>query len=249
MPRKRKSRIRLGLFVTMGTALFIIGIYLIGRNKNLFGDTIELSCVTDNVSGLLPGGSVRYSGINIGTVQDIVIVRDTVVRIDMVIEKNMQRFIKKDSKAMIGSEGLMGNKLVNILPGSPAVPSVSNGDLLLTTQPLDFDEILTSVQRTGHNVEHITTDLAFLIHNISHGKGTMGKILTDSAFAETLQQSMINIERGTEGFSENMEALKGNFLLRNYYKKKEKQQDKQQEEEDQKRDRKKKKDRDKNEDK
>jgi phospholipid/cholesterol/gamma-HCH transport system substrate-binding protein len=143
------------------------------------------------------------------------------VRIDMVIQNDVRKFIKKDSKAVIGSEGLMGNKLVNILPGSPGSEIVENGDVIVSARPIDINQILTSLQRTGENIEHITTDLAEVMHKVSHGQGTVGKILTDSMFAETIHKSLLNIERGTAGFSENMEALKHNFLLRRYFKKKE----------------------------
>jgi phospholipid/cholesterol/gamma-HCH transport system substrate-binding protein len=240
--RKNKSALRLGIFVTIGTLLFIIGIYIIGEKRHLFNRTFRISCVTDNVSGLLPGGNVRFSGINVGTVENIVIVRDTVVRIDMIIQEDVQQFIRRDSRAIVGSEGLMGNKLVNILPGSMKSGTIRDGDMILSEEPMDVDEIMGSLQRTGRNIEHITGDLAYIMHNVSHGKGTMGKILTDSAFAETLHQALINVEQGTQGFSQNMEALKGNVLFRGYYKKKDKERRKEeeQEEEDKKRDRKKK---------
>ena len=247
MSRKKGSKLKLGVFVSIGTFLFILGIYMVGRHKNMFGSSFELSCVTNNASGLMPGSNVRFSGINVGTVENIVIVRDTVVRIDMVIESDIRQFIKKDSKAVIGSEGLMGNKIVNILPGSAPSKIVDDNDIILSSAPIDFDEVLKSLQKTGKNVEYITTDLAIVLHNVSHGKGTVGKMLVDSSFAETLEQSMLNIQRGTQGFSDNMEALKGNFLFKGYYKKKEK--ERQEKEEEQENKDKKKKDRKKGDDK
>jgi phospholipid/cholesterol/gamma-HCH transport system substrate-binding protein len=216
--RLQGHTLKLGIFVTVGTLLFIIAIYMLGKQKNIFGTTFTLSCGVSDVSGLMIGNNVRFSGINVGTVDDIVIMNDTLVRIDMVIQNDVRKFIKKDSKAVIGSEGLMGNKLVNILPGSPGSEIVENGDVIVSARPIDINQILTSLQRTGEN---ITTDLAEVMHKVSHGQGTVGKILTDSMFAETIHKSLLNIERGTAGFSENMEALKHNFLLRRYFKKKE----------------------------
>lgn len=229
---KRKdtgNKLKLGAFVAIGTLLFIIAIYMLGKQKNLFGTTFQLHCVVNNVSGLQIGNNVRYSGINVGTVENIQLMNDTTVLIDMVIESDVQKFIKKDSKAIIGSEGLMGNKLVDILPGSMENDPVKDGDLIRSGKPIDLNQILASLQKTGENIEHITADLAIVTHNVSHGKGTMGKILTDSVFAETLHQTLMNVERGTAGFSQNMEALKGNVLFRGYYKKKEKDQKKQDE--------------------
>lgn len=228
-PRSKRHALKLGIFVTAGTLLFIIAIYMLGRQKNIFGTTFTLSTAVKDVSGLMIGNNVRYSGINVGTVEDIVIISDTMVLIDMVIENDVRKFIKKDSKAVIGSEGLMGNKIVSILPGSAGGQAVENGDIILSARPIDINDILLSLQRTGENVEHITEDLASVMHDISHGKGTVGKILTDSAFAETIHNSLLNIEEGTEGFSENMDALKDNFFFRRYYRKKEKEKREQQE--------------------
>ena len=230
--RSKKHTLKLGLFVAVGTVLFIIAIYMLGKQKNLFGTTFTVSCGVKDVSGLMIGNNVRFSGINVGTVDDIVIMSDTLVRIDMVIQNDVRKFIKKDSKAVIGTEGLMGNKLVSILPGSPGSPTIENGDVIASAKPIDINEIMTSLQKTGDNIEHITTDLATVMHKVSHGEGTVGKILTDSAFAETIHQSLVNIERGTAGFSENMEALKGNFLLRGYYKKKDKENKKREDEQE-----------------
>lgn len=233
MKRKRGDiKFKLGLFVTIGTVLFILAIYLLGRQKNLFGTNFELNTIVTNVSGLQVGNNVRYSGIKVGTVENIQIMNDTLVRIEMIIDNNVKQFIKKDSKAVIGSEGLMGNKLVDILPGSVNGPQVKSGDLILSAKPIDLNEIMGSLQRTGENIEHITHDFSLIMHNVSHGKGTIGKVLVDSAFAETLHQSLINIEQGTQGFSQNMEALKGNVLFRRHYKKQEEKKQEEQEKRD-----------------
>ena len=239
--RSKTHTLKLGIFVTVGTLLFIIAIYMLGKQKNIFGTTFILSSGVKDVSGLMVGNNVRFSGINVGTVDDIIIMSDTLVRIDMVIEDDVRKFIKKDSKAVIGSEGLMGNKIVNILPGSSS-QIVENGDVIISATPIDINQIMTSLQKTGQNIEHITTDLAEVMHRVSHGKGTIGKILTDSAFAQTIHNSMLNIEKGTAGFSENMEALKSNFLLRGYYKKKDKEKKERTEEEEEKSNKKRKKD-------
>lgn len=220
--RSKRHTLKLGIFVTTGTLLFIFAIYMLGKQKNMFGTTFTLSTAVKDVSGLMIGNNVRFSGINVGTVEDIVIMSDTLVRIDMVIQNEVRKFIKTDSKAVIGTEGLMGNKIVSILPGSPEGEIVESGDIILSAKPIDINAILSSLQKTGEHVEHITADLAAVMHKVSHGKGTVGKILTDSAFAETIHNSLLNIEKGTAGFSENMEALKDNFLLRRYYRKKEK---------------------------
>jgi len=110
---------KLGMFVVIALVLFIFTIYFVGKQKNLFGSTIHLRAQFKTVSGLKVGNNIRFSGINVGTVDDITLITDTSVMVDLVIKKKMySKFIKTDAKASIGSDGLMGDKVLTISPGS-----------------------------------------------------------------------------------------------------------------------------------
>ena len=145
------------------------------------------------------------------------------------LEEDVRKFIKTDATAVIGTEGLMGNKLVNILPGAASQKVVQNNAMLRTMEPHDVDEIINNLKVVSGNAAVITADLAKITSSITRGKSTAGKLFMDSAFAMTIEQSIQNVERGTAGFSENMEALKDNILLRGYYRKKEKEEQKRKE--------------------
>src|ERR1700679_526374 len=118
MQNKTGNKIRLGVFVFITIILFITGIYFIGEKQQLFSRTFHISGVFKDISGLQIGNNVRFSGINVGIVEDIEQVTDTSVRVDMQIEEKAQKFMKKDVRAIIGSDGLMGNKIMIILPGT-----------------------------------------------------------------------------------------------------------------------------------
>ena len=109
---------KLGMFVVIGLVVFIGTIYFVGKQKNLFGSTFEVSTLFQSVSGLKVGNNVRFSGINIGTVDGIELITDSSVRVRLVIRKEMQQFIKTDATASIGSDGLMGDKVMTITPGT-----------------------------------------------------------------------------------------------------------------------------------
>jgi phospholipid/cholesterol/gamma-HCH transport system substrate-binding protein len=222
MKKKAGNTIKLGIFMTVGIFFFILGIYFIGKRQRLFSHVFTVSGVFKNVSGLQVGNNVRFSGINVGTVDDIEIVTDTSVRVDMVIDEDAHPFIKKDSRAVIGSEGLMGNKTVNISHGTANQPPVSDRGTIPTGQPIDPDEIFAKLKTTADNAESISSDLSIIMHNISQGKGTIGKLFMDSSMANTLDQTIVNLKRGTRGFEENMDAAKKSFLLRGVFKKKKK---------------------------
>lgn len=225
--KDRSKYVKLGGFITAGVVLFTLAIYYIGSQQNLFGSTFRISGIFQNVGGLQVGNNVRYSGINVGTVENIEIESDTSVRVDMIVELKVKQFIKTDSKASIGSEGLMGNRVVNIIPGTPGGKEIERGGLILTSKPVDMDEIIINLQKTTENVSVMTEDLSFILKKVKNGEGSIGKLVMDDEMANSLQQTLNNIESGTKGFSQNMEAAKSNILLRGYYKKQEKKKERQ----------------------
>src|SRR5690348_6320719 len=112
MKKTSGNTIRLGIFVSVGFAIFIAGIYFIGQRQQLFNKTFHISGTFSDISGLQIGNNVRFSGINVGVVEGIEQISDTSVRVDMQINEDTRAFIKKDAKAVIGSDGLMGNKII-----------------------------------------------------------------------------------------------------------------------------------------
>ena len=215
-----KFKIRLGLVILGGLLLFIAAIFIIGKQKNLFNPVFKLTTTFYNVGGLQVGNNIRFSGINVGTVDNIDIINDSTVRIDMLIRKGIQRFIKTDCRVGIGSSGIIGDKILTISQGKSNLPAVTDGQSLTSIEPVETDAILSSIKVTACNAEIISYQLASMLLKINNGKGTLGRLIQDTAIAENLNQTIINMKRGTKGLDENMEAAKHNFLFKNYYKKK-----------------------------
>ncbi|HEY3389761.1 MAG TPA: MlaD family protein [Prolixibacteraceae bacterium] len=213
-------KVRLGLFVTGGLVLFVLAIFIIGKQKNLFNPVYNLSSTFYNVSGLQVGNNVRFSGINVGTVGNITIINDSAVRVDMAIKKEVKQFIKTDSEVAIGSEGLIGDRLIIITQGSTNAPLAADGQELNSKEPVETDAIMASLKVTAGNVEIITQQLAEVMVKINGGNGTLGKLIQDTTIAENLNQTIVNLKKSSKGLGENMEAAKHNFLLRGYFKKK-----------------------------
>jgi phospholipid/cholesterol/gamma-HCH transport system substrate-binding protein len=218
----QKFKIRLGLFVAGGLALFVVAIFLIGKQKNLFNPVFELTATFNNVSGLQVGNNVRLTGINVGTVDNISIINDSTVKVDMLIRKEVRQFIKSDCIVAIGSEGLIGDRLLVITRGSPEAAVVTEGQHLASSEPVETDAIMASLQVTAGNAEIISAQLAEIMYNINSGNGTLGRLIQDSTIAENLSQTMYNLKTSSKGLDENMEAAKHNFLLKGYFNKKEK---------------------------
>ena len=226
MKKTTGNKIRLGIFVSISVALFIIGIYFVGQRQHLFSSTFHVSGIFSDISGLQVGNNVRFSGINVGIIEDIQQISDSAVKVDMMINEDTRKFIKKNAMAIIGSDGLMGSKIVLIIPGISGQPEIENNDILTTTQPITMDDILLNLKVTTDNAAIITNDLATIMTSIREGKGTIGKLFMDSVFAENLDMALVNIKLGAGGFKQNMDAASHNVLLRSYLKKKENAKDK-----------------------
>ncbi len=217
-----KFKIRLGLFVAGGLALFILAVFIIGKQKNLFNPVYNLSTTFNNVRGLQIGSNIRFSGINVGTVGNISIINDSTVRVDMAIKNEVKQFFKTDSEVGIGSEGLIGDRLLIITQGSADAPLAIEGQQLNSNEPVETDAIMSSIKVTAGNVEIITQQLAEVMIKINGGNGTLGKLIQDTTIAENLNQTIVNLKKSSKGLGENMEAAKHNFLFRGYFKKKQK---------------------------
>ncbi|KAF0194434.1 MAG: Uncharacterized protein FD166_3502 [Bacteroidetes bacterium] len=216
----QKFKVRLGLFVAGGLALFIIAIFIIGKQKNLFNPVFRLTSTFYNVSGLQVGNNVRFSGINVGTIDKITIINDSTVRVDLMVRKEVKQFIKSDSEVAIGSEGLIGDRLLIITQGSAESPVAREGQQLVSAEPVETDAIIASLQVTAGYAEVITQQLAEIMVKINSGAGTLGRLIDDSTFAENLNQTMVNLKSSSKGLDQNMEAAKHNILLRGFFNKK-----------------------------
>jgi phospholipid/cholesterol/gamma-HCH transport system substrate-binding protein len=222
----QKFKVRLGLFVAGGLTLFVLAIFLIGKQKNLFNPVFKLSATFYNVSGLQVGNNIRFSGINVGTVNNINIINDSTVSVEMLIRKNVRQFIKSDCMVAIGSEGLIGDRLLIITQGSSDAPLVKEGQQLDSKEPTEIDAIMESLQVTADNAAIISTQLAEIMININNGNGTLGRLIKDSTIAENINQTVNNLKKSSRGLDENMNAAKENFLFKGYYKRKEKEAEK-----------------------
>jgi phospholipid/cholesterol/gamma-HCH transport system substrate-binding protein len=220
---------KLGMFVTIGLLLFILAIYFIGKQKNLFGSTFNITSRFKTVSGLEVGNNVRFSGINIGTVEEIRLINDSSVVVSMVIKDEVREFIKTDARASIGSDGLMGDKVLTISPGVKSTKVIENNGAIASIDGIEMNDLMKSVKKSVDNVGIISDELAIFSHSMNNGNGALARLVRDDKMANSVSNTLNNLESGTKGFSENMEAAKSNFLFRGYFKKKEKEKEEEKE--------------------
>ena len=222
------QKTKTGVFVAISMLLLLVLIFLIGKQKNLFSSTFLVRANFKNIAGTKEGNYVRFAGINIGTVETINIINDTTVQLALSIEKKIQPYIKSDALSSIGSDGLMGDKLILIAPGSDSAGVVKNGGMLRSANPLNVDKIMNNLSKISENAATLTEGLSDIVTKINQGKGTIGRLLANDQLAkkmettiETANETASSITKTAKSVNENMQAVKSNFLLRGYFKKKE----------------------------
>ena len=201
MNNKSNYTIKLGIFVIIGLTIFIIAIYFIGASMNLFGSTINLKTNFKNVGGLKVGNNVRFSGINIGTVKSIAFVSDTTVLVNFVIQKEVQKFIKIDAMTSIGSDGLMGDKILTISPGTSTKKNVNENDFIKSNKAIEMSDLLKSLKTSVDYSQIITKELADFGYKMNHNKGVVSKLLTDESFANSLEITLNNLKNSSNELS------------------------------------------------
>jgi phospholipid/cholesterol/gamma-HCH transport system substrate-binding protein len=191
---------KLGMFVLMGLTLFVITVYFIGKSQNLFGSTFHLNATFKNVSGLKVGNNVRFSGIDIGTVKKIEFISDSVVVVNLVIKDEVQKYIKTDATASIGSDGLMGDKVLTISPGTSSKAMVKDNSTIASTAAVELEDLIKGLQKSVNNAEIITEQLSEFSVKINTGKGALNKVLTDEEFSNGLTKTITNLKVGSDEF-------------------------------------------------
>ncbi len=194
MAKTKLENLKLGIFVALGTALIVIAAYLIGNRQNMFEKTIPISAIFKNANGLQNGNNVRFSGINVGTVNKIEMINDTTIRVHMIIGEKVKDHIKKDAIATIGSDGLVGSMLINIVPGEGKSVHIVPGDELQSFSRVATQDMLNTLNQTNENAALLTQDLLKVTRSLTQGKGTFGRLLNDSLMAKDLHQTIANLK-------------------------------------------------------
>lgn len=192
MKEDTKNMVKLGLFILTGTLLLILGLYYIGSQKNIFHRTITVSTGFNNVNGLMPGNNVRFNGINVGTVSKLASISDTLVKVEFTVDQEISKLINKAAIVSIGTDGLLGNKLLNISPSKIKAESITDGAELASVNPLQMDNALRSLSNTSGNLEIITDNLKTLSGDVTK-KGSLWALLRDSSISGTVKSALVNI--------------------------------------------------------
>jgi phospholipid/cholesterol/gamma-HCH transport system substrate-binding protein len=194
MEYNRGKKIRLGLFILLGTLVFVAFFYLIGSSSKMFSKSVMLQTQFKTVSGLRTGNHVRFSGIIIGTVSDLQISTDTSVYVEMSVDRKMLKFIRKDSRVEIKPEALIGDKMLVIYSGSTQSEHVRPGDFLAPVSTVHLEDVVHKLSRELETADVIIKNLVEITAKVNKGDGNVGRILNDSSIALNLDRTSDHLQ-------------------------------------------------------
>lgn len=196
MKKQTISNIKLGVFVLAGFTFLVLMLFLLGKNRNLFGNTYTLKATFDNAQGLMVGNNVRYSGIQAGTVKKIEILNDTLIEISMSIENKMLPIIKENAIVSIGTDGFVGNKVVNILPSSEKSALAGEDAILASKKSVDTDKMLQTLAQTNDDIAIIVEGLKTTVARLNNSDA-LWDLLNDSSVPEKVHMALDDIKSST----------------------------------------------------
>lgn len=204
-----KRAITVGLFIVLGLVFLLAGILTIGNMRSTFVKKILVTAIFDDVNGLQAGNNVWFSGVKIGTVNKLSFYGENQVRVMIKVDEKSQQYIRKDAKAKISTDGLIGNKIIIIYGGTSMAEAVEDGDTLGIEKLISSDEMMSTLQQNNTNLLAITTDFRTISKKLVDGEGSIGKLLKDESLYNSLGVTLAALERS----SANAEKLTASVSL------------------------------------
>jgi phospholipid/cholesterol/gamma-HCH transport system substrate-binding protein len=189
MKEQATNRVKLGAFVLIATACLILGLYFIGSNQSFFSKSVNVSVRFNNVGGLLAGNNVRFNGINVGTVSKVFAVSDSIIQVDFAIDESEVKYIYKNAIVSIGTDGLLGNKVVDISPGEGSSTSVEEGDIMIGRNAVEMESSLRTLMVTNDNIRVISENLKNLTQEFNE-KSSLFHLLRDTTLSTNVSKAV-----------------------------------------------------------
>lgn len=212
MKKQRSESLKLGLFVLTGLLMIITTLYIVGKNKGMFSNSFELKTQFKAVNGLLAGNNVRFAGIDVGTVTSVDLLSDTVVVVTMSLETRMRKIVHNNALASLGSDGLIGDRVVNLSPGEGEALLAISGDLLPSKEEISTEAMLQTLHKTNENIAIITDELRATVHSIS-ASTQLSSLLSDKSLSDNLKASLVHLHETTEKASNLMTEVSQTISL------------------------------------
>jgi phospholipid/cholesterol/gamma-HCH transport system substrate-binding protein len=204
---RNKRAVIVGIFVLVGLIFLVLGIFMIGSLNETFKSKIEVIAVFDEVGGLKKGNNIWLSGVKIGIIKDLEFYKDRKVKVIMNVDEKAVPYIPKDAFVKLGTDGLIGNKILVIYGGTSISPIIEEGDTLKVEKTFTSEDMINVLQENNKNLLAITTDFKVISKQLANGEGTIGKLLNDDAIFVHLDTASLSLQRALAGAEKTIISL------------------------------------------
>ena len=195
----RWSQVRIGLLVVLAAAILVVMIMNLQQGVGLFSREERFRAIVSHTQGLKVGGPVRMNGVDVGNVREISIAADSPqVEITFTVERRAARHIHQDAAATIRPMGLLGDKFLEILPGTPSKPLLPPRQVLVGRAESDFTGLATGATATMEQLNHTIGEIQQLLVRISEGEGTAARLISDPGLYERSQRVLENLDAASQ---------------------------------------------------
>lgn len=185
---KTRQLFIVSIFSLLAIAILAAAIWTLGAQHKSFERKFPVKTVMSDVNGLKTGDNIWFAGVKIGIVKSIDITDDGRVLVIMSIEAKARKHIRRDAHTKLGTDGLIGNKIIMISAGSATSPPIANNDYLQSDA--GAGDMMTTLDSAGKNLIQITGNLKVISQRILTGKGALTALLNDSAMATNLKYTL-----------------------------------------------------------
>lgn len=191
---KNNRAVVVGIVIALGIAILAIGIFTLGGQKKTFASTFLLNAEFKDVSGIQKGNNIWFSGVKVGTVRSVDFTPKATVVVELNVEESIHPYIHKNSFAKVGSDGLIGNRIIVLYGGGAPAPVVNDGDTLNVESLTTTDGMLDTLQINNRNLVGITANVNSLSQNLLDGKGSIGQLLAQDDLANSLRATLLSLQ-------------------------------------------------------
>lgn len=188
--KQNKRAAIVGVFIFLAVIIFVAGVFMVGGGGSLLSKKAEVRAVFEDINGLKSGNNIWFSGVKVGTIAGASFNPDGTVLVTMGIDEDSKKFIPRNVQAKVSTDGLVGNKIIELVGGDPKVGSIQGGETLSVTQDVDTEQMMATLQKNNENLVSITENFKELTTQLTQGKGTAGKLLYDESLFKNLQSTL-----------------------------------------------------------